>query len=85
MTNDFSGGYFKALIDVYNALNNINIKNIDSKEKYDCFVKSFLSLLITHGNIREDMIRCGFDVTNLRSKFVIENDGRVRYDENGNS
>ena len=85
MTYDFSGGYFKALMDVYNILNEGNISSLNSKKKYECFIKSFLSLLLTHGDVREDMMRYGANIDYWKTKLIIEQDGKVRYDEARNS
>ena len=85
MTDDFSGGYFKALLDIYGILNEINLTSLNSKKKYERFVHSFLSLLLTNGDARTDIIRYGSNVDYWETKLIIKQDGTVTYDETRNS
>ena len=77
----FSGGYFKALLDVYNLLIKADISNLNSKRKYERFVQSLLALLITNGDAREDIMCYGSNIDYWNTKLVIEQDGKVIYDE----
>lgn len=83
--DSFSGGYFKALLDVYNLLIKADISNLNSKRKYERFVHSLLALLITNGDARGDIMCYGSNIDYWNTKLVIEQDGKVTYDEKRNS
>lgn len=84
MTDTYIGGYKQAILDVANALENLDgipgAKNsfMKTKKQYIKATKSLLNLLLTNASFRERFMYYGF----YRSQIKQKSDGELFIDSN---
>ena len=79
MTDNYSGGYFKAILDIFNILSfEFDDTSLKSKKKYKTFVITFLSCLLSNPELREDMMKYGANVKYFDTQLVITPEGEVK-------
>ena len=79
MTESYSGGYFKAILDIFNILS-MSLDDTDwkSKKKYKTLVITFLSCLLANPELREDMMKYGADISYFDTQLIITPEGEVK-------
>ena len=79
MMDNYSGGYFKAISDIFNILSfNFDDASLKSKKKYKTFIITFLSCLLANPELREDMMKYGADINCFDTQLIITPEGEVK-------
>ena len=79
MTDDYSGGYFKAILDIFNILSmSLDDTSWKSKKKYKTLVITFLSCLLANPELREDMMKYGASIDYFDPQLIITPEGEVK-------
>lgn len=79
MTDDYSSGYFKAILDIFNILSmSLDDTSWKSKKKYKTLVITFLSCLLANPSLREDMMKYGASIDYFDTQLIITPEGEVK-------